>query len=274
MTRIFTTLITLFAFVNFVPSADAYKSKHSEHGHLIRWKQKVVHIAVSKEIRTKMGEKAFESILQSFRTWEKALKGKIEFRIIETNEKNRPGLNLIYLSKNWKEDPNVIAMTYTKHDPHSGKILDSDIALNMKKYRWGILKPGETVVNNKTKDRKNNRFEHQKPLMDLQNTLTHEIGHLLGLGHSDDPDSAMRPSQEEGDTSKRELAQDDKEALKYIYEEISYGGSKDNFEALYGLGCQTKHQNENSVPLFFLLIPFILFTMSRVRRMRMSWKRH
>ena len=52
---------------------------------------------------------------------------------------------------------------------------------------------------------------------DLQNTLTHELGHALGLDHSSIPQATMAASSTQGETSKRALHQDDKEGHSYIY---------------------------------------------------------
>lgn len=49
---------------------------------------------------------------------------------------------------------------------------------------------------------------------DLQTVALHEIGHALGLGHSDVPGSVMAPFYEGG---KRMLTPDDIEGIQYIY---------------------------------------------------------
>ena len=53
--------------------------------------------------------------------------------------------------------------------------------------------------------------------MDVQNVVTHEAGHVLGLGHSSDPTATMYASAPLGETAKRTLAADDANGLCSIY---------------------------------------------------------
>jgi hypothetical protein len=55
---------------------------------------------------------------------------------------------------------------------------------------------------------------------DLENTLTHELGHVLGLDHSEDSDATMYYSAASGDISKRTLGPDDITGLCMIYKDI------------------------------------------------------
>ena len=45
--------------------------------------------------------------------------------------------------------------------------------------------------------------------IDVQNTITHEAGHTLGLDHSADPSATMAASAPAGETSKRVLQPDE-----------------------------------------------------------------
>ncbi|XP_021747214.1 metalloendoproteinase 3-MMP-like [Chenopodium quinoa] len=53
--------------------------------------------------------------------------------------------------------------------------------------------------------------------MDLNSVVLHEIGHLLGLGHSQDQNAVMFPTIGQG-MRKRELQQDDVEGIQALYE--------------------------------------------------------
>ncbi len=52
---------------------------------------------------------------------------------------------------------------------------------------------------------------------DIQNVMTHEVGHMLGLGHSDVYDATMYKEGPVGETSKRSLYFDDLLAVEEIY---------------------------------------------------------
>jgi hypothetical protein len=52
---------------------------------------------------------------------------------------------------------------------------------------------------------------------DVQNTVTHEVGHLLGFDHSPDPESTMFADAPLGETKKRDLTADDAQGLCDVY---------------------------------------------------------
>jgi hypothetical protein len=49
--------------------------------------------------------------------------------------------------------------------------------------------------------------------IDFSSVITHEIGHFLGLSHSDNPESTMRESYAPGETSMATIAPDDVEGI-------------------------------------------------------------
>ena len=92
---------------------------------------------------------------------------------------------------------NTLAFTTVTFDPTSGEILGADIEINS---AYNILTTGDVNVG-----------------YDLQSILTHELGHALGLGHSNDPGATMNPSYERGDTAIRVLGDDDVAAICGAY---------------------------------------------------------
>jgi hypothetical protein len=98
----------------------------------------------------------------------------------------------------WEHDLAFIAITTVTFENASGQILDADVELNDAGFDF-------TACDSCT--------IHS----DLQNTLTHELGHVLGLDHTPVEDATMFFSAPEGDTSKRTLADDDTQGICAIY---------------------------------------------------------
>ena len=126
-------------------------------------------------------------------------------------------------------DPAALALTSVSASTSSGIIRDADIEVNAFHFSWADLVAHPDLRGN------------GQPVHDLQNALTHEMGHLIGLDHTcyfqgppplDNtgapiPDCAsasaevlettMFPSANPGDIDKRTLAPDDQQAVCEIY---------------------------------------------------------
>lgn len=89
---------------------------------------------------------------------------------------------------------NAVALTLVWHDKSTGEILDVDMELNT----------GAGSFNDCQKQ------SCSAGMLDLQNTVTHEAGHLLGLGHSTVAGSTMQATtSDKPETTKRTLEADD-----------------------------------------------------------------
>lgn len=113
----------------------------------------------------------------------------------------------------WDHGDGVIATTTTTSNRFTGQIHDSDIELNDApdvsgaKFTFTALDgPPCTDVN-----------QTGCVEIDVQNTVTHEAGHTLGLDHTPDPGAAMYAFAPEGETSKRVLGADDVNGICAIY---------------------------------------------------------
>jgi hypothetical protein len=97
----------------------------------------------------------------------------------------------------WDSNASTIALTLTTYDEKSGIIYDSDIQLNASGFVFSTADyPPCTSVTGST---------NTCVATDVQNTMTHEIGHLIGLDHTRATGSVMNPSAPPGETSKRNI---------------------------------------------------------------------
>ena len=85
----------------------------------------------------------------------------------------------------------VVALTVLTYDRNSGEIRDADVLLDDATHHFCVAPAcaGERY--------------------DLQSTLTHECGHVLGLDHSADVESTMFAGADPGESKKRTLESDD-----------------------------------------------------------------
>jgi hypothetical protein len=108
----------------------------------------------------------------------------------------------------WQHIPGAIALTTTSFNKESGRILDSDIELNTPNFIFSAVDAPPCIAPN---------FLVTCVATDIQNTLTHEVGHLLGLSHTDIPGSTMAPRAPGGEISKRDLDSFSKQFVCDVY---------------------------------------------------------
>jgi hypothetical protein len=95
----------------------------------------------------------------------------------------------------WDFAQGTLAITTTNFDTGNGQMLDADVELNAASHLFTTVdSPPCTSEDALT-----------CVSIDVQNTVTHELGHSLGLAHSPDPRSTMYAGAERGETKKRVL---------------------------------------------------------------------
>lgn len=163
------------------------------------------------------------AIRESFRPWREVEGVRVEFISQGCSENVRnanDGLNnVIFLSDRWPFDSTNVAITRNFYvadgGEKSGLILDSDILINGVNFQFTTSgEPGK---------------------YDLQNTLTHEVGHFLGLGHEITPadsDATMYATTVFNETGKRTLHAND---IRGIFE--GYAGPR-NAQDFDGVTCE------------------------------------
>lgn len=102
----------------------------------------------------------------------------------------------------WDHSDTTIALTTTTFSFKTGVIYDADIEFNAALQEGGDRFLFTTISSPPCEP------DAQSALCvatDIQNTLTHEIGHVVGLDHVEVPGSTMEPSAPLGETQKRVL---------------------------------------------------------------------
>lgn len=94
----------------------------------------------------------------------------------------------------WQHDHVTIALTTSSYLTRSGVVIDSDIEMNAALYLFTTV--SSPPCNEGTESAR-------CVASDIQNTLTHEIGHVVGLDHSLYESSTMYSSAALGETLKR-----------------------------------------------------------------------
>jgi len=119
------------------------------------------------------------------------------------HEYTRNGVNvnvILFRDDVWPypESEDAVGLTSTTYDEKTGELFDADIEINATLP----LSTSDTVDPGK---------------YDLLSVLTHEVGHFLGLAHSNAPGATMQPIYDVGTDDFRTLSDDDIAGICSIY---------------------------------------------------------
>lgn len=141
-------------------------------------------------------DEAEAAVRGAFESWNNAPGARVRFIEDDGNVADAE-VNRIVWQPAWSWDSDILALTRTWTLP-DGEIVHFDVTLNAEDPVWSTSGANDT--------------------MDLQNAMTHEVGHALGLGHDEEHASAtMAPTASPGETRKRDLHRSDEDGARYLY---------------------------------------------------------
>ena len=188
----------------FTLSASAWDVKVNSKGEPLRWGQKSVEFWVNPKGNHGLSTEEVEiAVEQAVAQWNDVYPDEVQLVYRGLSDAPRKvdytdDLNIIYFEDVWAEDldSSLLALTWV-WSVDGGEITSFDIQINAEDHRWGV---GATDGSN-----------------DLANMLTHELGHALGLGHSEVHLATMSPTTFPGETEKRSIETDDRDAIAWLY---------------------------------------------------------
>lgn len=206
---IVSALVVLLYCICNVGTAQAYMLKKTKTGEQVRWSSAVVTMYVDEKLDELFGSAKVRSALAMATDAWRGLPGVPDLAIASTKAgayDTDQRHNGIYLVSPWPYEHQQLAVTVSTYD-ETGEILGVDVLINAE-HQFAILEEGTDTVGTK---------EH-----DLSAVLTHELGHVLGLGESPtDRKATMWPYISAGEVHQRSIAKDDEDGVI-----AAYAGSK------------------------------------------------
>ena len=107
---------------------------------------------------------------------------------------------------------NLITKTLLTDDTDYDTLMSTSCYYNWYGTKY-LIYEADIVINSKWEWRNNGSANGY----DVQNVMTHEFGHMLGLGHSEFTEATMYESSSMGEIKKRDLHQDDLNGFNALY---------------------------------------------------------
>jgi hypothetical protein len=194
--------------------------RKTQSGRDERWVERSVTITLDPSLNA-IDRNAREAVEHAFDAWTgSAGLPALSFDVVSDSEavsSERDGVNrVVYAPIDVRGHRDDLALTLSYIDASTGEILEADIIVNSRQ-RF-------TLVESKTdpSDARPSCVGAAQPSacggFDLQNVVTHEVGHFFGLGEDrDDRFNTMFECTSRCETHKRDLATDDSAAIVSLY---------------------------------------------------------
>lgn len=191
--------------------ALAYQLRTDSQGDVVRWAGRVEFVLdkhFEQQLHVPNAAAAVAAAVAVLRARTPALEvvllpGAVDGEVGYAREADAKNENTILVLEDWPYESTNLATTIITLNARTNLLLDADIAFNGESHQFLVVAepvPGEE------------RY-------DVQNTVTHELGHALGLMHNPEDDAAvMFPSAAPGEITKRTLSEDDISGLGELYD--------------------------------------------------------
>ena len=199
------------------PDVDAFTFHETKDGLLARWQTNEVEFVVDPSF-LELGPEALDALQASFDAWghiDGAYAPTLSFHVGKVDEvgyqPGRKNQNTVrYAPDGYAAAGKGLMITVLSYDEH-GVIVDADLVVNGGPDRpFGFASAADAGTEPANRER----------FFDVQNVLTHEVGHVLGLDEEEDlPDATMFPRSLPLETKKRDLDRDDEDGIRQLYSE-------------------------------------------------------
>lgn len=190
----------------------AYTVRWTDAGNAVHWHQSSVTICLDESL-SEIGDpkEVGDVIAEAFATWEGSGVLPTTFDVVECGPSGAniddpsDGRNVVgAISGRWPYATHANAVTLVSYDSTTGIIVDVDILFHAD-IRWSLTNvPPEDSY-------------------DLLDTATHEVGHLIGLEHSERQRATMYEVASPGSVVRRTLHDDDISGVRAIYGVVPLG---------------------------------------------------
>lgn len=230
--------------------AFAFEVRTDTEGDVVRWDRKVEFV-IAPQLSEALGVPGAEGAVIAAVHAVAAGTPNLKLTVRQGQQEPKLGYSLggenqndiVYLEE-WPYEGKALAATLVTLNARTNVVLDTDIAINGECPGFRIFEGPASA---------------EETRYDLQNTLTHEVGHALGLMHNQvDERAVMYPSAAPGETSKRALAADDIAGLVELYGAFEPAPEP----VLPGVGCAA---SPSSAPIGMLSLLVLMALRRRAR---------
>jgi Matrixin len=181
-----------------IASSFAFTVKQTDTGEPLRWRSFPVPFTWAGGAPPEVADPEAD-VLAAFQSWEEITGTEIAFSAapdVDGEPVEAPdGVNWVWVSDDWPFEPELLALTssWTRVD---GTLIAFDIRLNGTR-QWAS--------------------DGRADAYDFRAAVAHEIGHVLGLDHSEVEEATMFATSGMGESWRAELAHDDEDGARFLY---------------------------------------------------------